>query len=178
MIHTIVTYQSKYGSTEKHAKWISESLNCSYKPVKQVKTEDFEKADLLVFGGGLYANGIEGLKEFKSKAAAFPQKKWVVFTMGLSDPQKTDYSEIIDHNFTEEEKQKTTFFHLRGGIDYKKLSFVHRGMMAMMHKMINKNQSPDHQVFNESYGKAIDFSDSQSIQPIVDYIQNLEGTKK
>ncbi|MEG0379764.1 MAG: flavodoxin domain-containing protein [Eubacterium sp.] len=174
MIRTVVTYQSKYGSTEKYAKWIAESLNCASIPIKQVKKEDFEKVDVFIFGGGLYATGIEGLKEFKTKAAAFPEKKWVIFTMGLSDPQKTDYSEVIDHNFTPEEKQNTTFFHLRGGIDYKKLSFVHRGMMAMMHKMINKNPSPDHQAFNDSYGKAVDFSDLQSIQPLLDYIQNIE----
>lgn len=178
MIHTIVTYQSKYGSTEKYAKWIAENLACSLVPVKQAKTEDFEKADMLIFGGGIYASGIEGLKAFKTKAAAFPQKKWIVFTLGLSDPQKTNYGEIIDHNFTTEEKQKTTLFHLRGGIDYKKLSFVHRGMMAMMHKMINKNPSPDHQAFNESYGKAIDFSDVQSIQPLLDHVQGLEKMQK
>ena len=63
-------------------------------------------------------------------------------------------------------------FHLRGGIDYKRLSFVHKSMMAMLRKMLlNKDEASlsdeDIQVL-DTYGKHLDFSSRDSIQPLVE----------
>ena len=63
-----------------------------------------------------------------------PVKSLIVFTVGLANPETTDYTEILDKNIPSELKAKVKVFHLRGDMDYKELSLVHRGMMAMMKK--------------------------------------------
>ena len=63
-------------------------------------------------------------------------------------------------------------FHLRGGIDYTRLSLVHKSMMAMLRKMLLKKEKQklreeDRQLL-ETYGKCIDFTDRESIQSLLE----------
>jgi hypothetical protein len=68
-------------------------------------------------------------------------------------------------------------FHLRGGIDYKKLGGIHRGMMAMMKKAVSKkasvNRTGDDEIFLETYGGRVDFTDRSTITPLVEYVSNV-----
>lgn len=71
-------------------------------------------------------------------------------------------------------KSKVKVFHLRGAMDYKRLSLVHRGMMAMMKKMrIDKKSqeelTDEDKAFLESYGNKADFLDRATIMPLVEY---------
>lgn len=58
----IVVYESKYGSTEKYAKWIGEELNCKVSKISDVTTEELLNYDNIVFGGWLQAGKIKGFK--------------------------------------------------------------------------------------------------------------------
>ena len=65
MERTAVVYTSKYGATEKYARWIGEELDC---PV--FRLDDFSKAQLgrydnIIYGGGVQAGGIKGFDKFK-----------------------------------------------------------------------------------------------------------------
>ena len=95
--------------------------------------------------------------------------------MGLADPQKTDYSEILKSNFTDEERKRFKFFHLRGAINYKKLSLPHRAMMAMMMKMLKSKPDSfkENADFFESYGKMTDFKDKSALAPVIEYIEQI-----
>ncbi|MEZ3468576.1 MAG: flavodoxin domain-containing protein, partial [Schaedlerella sp.] len=64
-------------------------------------------------------------------------------------------------------------FHLRGGMDYSRLTFVHRSMMSMLRKMLLKKEDSersweDRQIL-ETYGQCLDFTDRESIRPLVEY---------
>jgi hypothetical protein len=125
----------------------------------------------VVYGGSLYAGGILGVKLI----AKNPCKKLVVFTVGLADPQNTDYTRILKKNFPPGGTQPLKVFHLRGGIDYKNLSIVHRGMMAMVKKMsIGKRPyeelSDEERAFTDTYGGKVDFTGRLSIGPLVEYV--------
>ncbi|MEG0578054.1 MAG: flavodoxin, partial [Bacilli bacterium] len=76
-----------------------------------------------------------------------------------------------------EMQEKIKVFHLRGGIDYSKLGFVHKSMMAMLHRMIIKKdydslRNEDKEMLN-TYGKKVDFTEKSSIRPIINYIQKM-----
>ena len=62
-------------------------------------------------------------------------------------------------------------FHLRGGIDYTRLSLMHRIMMWMMYqheKRIPRDQwTTDTRMFNETYGGAVDMVDFRTLTPIM-----------
>ena len=52
---TVVIYRSRYGHTEKYAKWLSEKLNADLFEASQIKGLDFSRYDNIIYGGGLCA---------------------------------------------------------------------------------------------------------------------------
>lgn len=178
MKKTVVVYKSHYGFTKTYAKWLSESLKCDIFEASKVNKKKLLDYDIIIFGGGLYASGIGGFSLITKNFDTLKEKDLVVFTVGLADPQiKEQFEPIIKKNFTDEMKQRIKIFHLRGGIDYKKLGFVHKKMMGMMNKMLLKKpeaQRTDEDVlFIKTYGDRVDFSDKGTIEPILSYLNSL-----
>lgn len=176
MKKTVLVYKSKYGSTGKYAKWIADKLNCDIFEADIIDKNKLLGYDVIIFGGGLYASGINGISLITKNFAELKDKELIVFTVGLADPQiKEQFTPIIDKNFNDEMKEKIKIFHLRGGIDYKKLGFVHKTMMAMLMKMVKKheNKTEEEQAMIDTYGSVVDFSDINSIEPLVNYVTSL-----
>ena len=88
--------------------------------------------------GGLYAGGVMGMAKTAKKISADKCKRLVVITVGLSDPADEKNIENIRKAATRQIpnslSDRTEFYHLRGGIDYEKLSFKHRMMMKMLYE--------------------------------------------
>ena len=169
-----VVYRSKYGTTKQYAEWIAEALEASLFESRVVKPERLLDYDWVISGGGLYAGGISGI----GLVTKHPCNRLVIFTVGLASPEETDYSEILAKNIPAEMQVK--IFHLRGGIDYQKLGIVHKGMMAMLKKFMLDKKDPatftaDDKAMLESYGGKVNFTDQQTIRPLVDYVKNEVG---
>lgn len=168
-----VIYKSNYGTTRQYATWIAEELNAELIERTSIKPRELANYDMVVYGGGLYASGILGV----DLVTKYLCKRLVIFTVGLADPNTTDYSKILDKNLPGELRSSVKVFHLRGGIDYATIGIVHRGMMAMMKKRTIGNKSPEQlsdeeQAFVDTYGKKVDFTDRQAIKPLVDFVKN------
>ncbi len=167
-----VIYKSVYGTTKRYAQWIAEELGASLFEASSVKPAQLMDYDVVVYGGGLYAGGIIGVK----LVAKNPCKELVVFTVGLATPEITDYSEILATNFSADKLADIKVFHLHGGMDYGKLGVAHRAMMAFKKKEaekkpISERTSDDHAMI-ETYGGKFDFTDRDTIKPLVDYVNN------
>ena len=171
-----VIYKSKYGTTKQYATWIAEELKADLFNRSRINPKELSGYDLVVYGGGLYAGGISGI----DLVTRNPCKNLVIFTVGLADPNTTDYSDIIRKNIPEEKFKDIKIFHLRGGIDYKKLGIVHKSMMAMLKKvMLDKKaeyeRTEDDRMMTETYGKKVDFTDRKTIRPIVEYVRSFDN---
>ena len=83
---TVVVYDSKYGWTQRYARWIAQELGCEMFTRKQVNIQLIGEGDLLIYGGGLYAGGLSGLSFVKRYLRRYPQRRVVLFTCGLADP--------------------------------------------------------------------------------------------
>ena len=168
-----VTYKSHYGTTKKYAEWIAEALDASLFEATAIKTDSLMDYDVVVHGGGLYAGGILGSK----LVADNPCKALVIFSVGLADPKSTDFTEILNKNFTKEKLSQLKAFHLRGGIDYKELNIAHKFMMWMVKKRAEKipteERGEDDRILLETYGSKLDFMDKDTIIPLIEYIQKL-----
>jgi menaquinone-dependent protoporphyrinogen IX oxidase len=169
MASIAVIYKSHYGTTRQYAQWIAKALDAELFETSKMKPAQLSAYDVVVYGGGLYAGGIDGV----GLVTKNPCKSLIVFTVGLADPAQTDYSAILNRNFTPELLAKTKVFHLRGGIDYRRLNFLHRGMMAMVKKMVagKGERSEEAGPFLETYGGQVDFTDESTIQPLVSYVK-------
>lgn len=181
MENTVVVYKSKYGTTKKYAQWLAQELSCDLYDASEIKADKLEQYGCIVFGGGLYASGICGVSLLTKNFEKLKGKTIAVFTVGLADPnRKEQFSAVLEKNFTEEMRREMHIFHLRGGINYKKLRFVHKAMMAMLIKIVGKKpQSERTEEENEmldTYGGTVDFTDRSSIEPIISFMK--ENCKK
>lgn len=173
-----VIYKSKYGSTKKYAQWISEELKADLFERSDIKEEDINKYKTIIFGGGLYASGIIGIDIIKKNFEKIKSKNIIVFTVGLGDPKnKEQFVPIINQNFTDEMKENISIFHLRGSMDYSKLNFMHRSMMGMVKKSVDKkseeNRTEEDMQMLETYGDKVDFIDKNTILPIIELAKNF-----
>jgi len=174
MSNAVVIYKSNYGATKQYAEWIAAELDAVLFEASRIKPAQLMDYDVVIYGGAIYAGGINGVKLVTEN----PCKKLVVFVVGASDPETTDFSETINRNFTEDFLLNTKVFHLRGGIDYDKLGLLHRFMMAAKRMMVkNKNEADlasDERLVLETYGRKADFVDRSTIAPIIACISNVE----
>lgn len=167
-IHII--YGSHYGTTERYAKELSRRIGAAavdYRDMGKISSQD-----TVVYFGGLYAGGLVGLK--KSLPELKTAAKLIVVTVGLADPNQQENVQHIRTSVTkqlgEELSAKTTFVHLRGGIDYERLNVLHRTMMRMLYSQLRKK--PSEQLGSEekeliaTYGKKVDFTDLSSVEKI------------
>lgn len=184
MNKTIVIFESKYGSTKRYAEWISQTLSCPLLERKNVRSQDLSQSDIIIYGGGLYAGGVSGIKLLTQNWKLLSDKKVILFTCGLADPKDSanvaHIREALGKTLSPKMLKKIHIFHLRGGIDYSKLNFIHKSMMSMLRKMLLKKEasslSAEDKQLLETYGKVVDFTDSQSIQPLVDFTLSIADT--
>ncbi|MGF6989506.1 menaquinone-dependent protoporphyrinogen IX oxidase [Lachnospiraceae bacterium PF1-21] len=174
MKNIAVIYKSHYGTTKQYAEWIAEELDATLLERKAASPSDLLKYDLVIHGGGLYASGILGI----DLVVKNPVNNLIIFSVGMANPETTDYTEIIHKNIPEGLREKTKIFHLRGGMDYGKLSIPHRGMMAMMKKMTIDKKSEaeltaEDIAFRDTYGGNIHFTDKATIAPLILYVRGL-----
>ncbi len=84
MKSVVVIYKSKYGSTEKYAKWLSELLSCDIFETKNINIEKVMKYDTIVLGGGLYACNIAGISFFKKIIKNYRKKSSSIWCRSCS----------------------------------------------------------------------------------------------
>ena len=65
MERTVVIFKSKYGATEKYARWIGEELDCPVFSFDDFSKDKLNDYDNIIYGGGVQAGGIKGFDKFK-----------------------------------------------------------------------------------------------------------------
>lgn len=176
----IVVYTSNYGSTKRYAQWIAEELSCPLFEKKAIHPQDFSDSQTVIYGGGLYAGSVNGINFITRNWRSLSDKNVVLFTCGLADPEDpanlSNIQSTLAKSLSAEMLAQIKIFHLRGGIDYPRLNFVHRSMMAMLRRMLLKKDardlsSEDRQLL-DTYGKCIDLTDRESIRPLAVYVRS------
>ncbi|MGN0205237.1 MAG: flavodoxin domain-containing protein [Coprococcus sp.] len=179
----VVIYDSKYGSTRRYALWIAEALACQAFEKKTFAPGQLSNYDTIIYGGGLYAGGVSGISLLTENFDKLKDKNVILFTCGLADPTDPDNVSHIREGLakvlTPEMLNIFHLFHLRGAIDYSRLNLVHKAMMAMLHKaMLKKDYASlrkEDQLMLDTYGQKVDFTDKNTIAPIIDMANHPES---
>lgn len=175
-MNNIIIYGSHYGTTKQYAEELSKRTNIeaiSYQSVKEINNYDN-----IIYLGGLYAGGVLGLSKTIKKLNNISSKKIIIATVGLSDPtdevNKNNIRNNIKSQIPREIFEKVKIFHLRGGIDYSKLNFIHRNMMKLLYNAVKnlpeEKQTAEDRAMIETYNKKIDFIDFSSLGKIISKI--------
>lgn len=172
---SIVVYESKYGSTERYAKWIGEELSCKVSKISDVSVDELLNYDNIIFGGWLHAGNIIGLKNIYKDIEKFKHKNLIVFYVGLSIVDDKVYEEVNKNNFKDIDNIKT--FYLRGAFNYKNLTAGDKVMMNMF-KMILKKQKEEEIDENtrgmlDAFTNPVDFTQKENINPILDAVKTI-----
>ena len=168
----IITYGSRYGSAEHYAKKFAEYNNFPVSPYSEVKT--VTNYYLVIHFGALYAGGVLGLRHI---VPLLSQKaKLILVTVGLADVQDAENIQNIRNSIrsqmTEDIFQRTQIFHLRGAIDYGRLSLKHRAMMALLYAkakgLPEEKKTAETIAMIETYGRQVSFVDDTALNALND----------
>ena len=172
-METVIVYGSCYGTAKIYAETLAEQMKCKVLPYDKVKETD--GYETIIYVGGLYAGGVRGMAKTVKKISTVKCKRFVVITVGLADPDDEKNVKNIRkaalRQIPKPLADRTEFYHLRGGIDYEKLSFKHRMMMKMLYEQVKKQpvgeQDADTRAMIETYGQKVSFVDLACLDNIV-----------
>lgn len=168
----IVVYTSKYGSTEKYARWLGEALSCSAKKLGEVSAQELADYDTIIYGGGIYAGSVAGLKKFLSKLDSPQGKRLVLFMVGITNPaEEKVYADIVERGLSSKWRDHFTTFALRGDQLFTKMSGLHKLMMRIPKAAAEKKpvaeRSIDDKRFIEEFGNDIVFASREQLGPLI-----------
>lgn len=172
----IIVYGSQYGTAQQYAEELARKTNIDLKSYEKVT--DINRYDTVIYVGGLYAGGVLGMKKTLAKMLQCQRKKVIIVTVGLADPMNTENTDNIRNGMkrqlSKELYENAQIFHLRGGIDYSRLSFKHKTMMGLLYKkavrLPEEKKTAEVKAMIETYNKKVDFVDFDSLAPIVNDI--------
>lgn len=163
----LVIYKSKTGFAEQYAQWISEELGADKVSYSDRNKINFENYDTVIFGGGVYAGAVGGLKWFKSKLPELKDKKIAVFATGSMPPGTDEVKKMLDQNFSEEERNNIKPFYLHGGLCYERIGFFSRLMMSAFRKMLKKADGDSEA--SQRVQQSFDCSSKEFAGPLLEY---------
>ena len=169
----VVVYRSGSGFTKRYAEWIAEELNCNLLEGKNVKIVDLIPYETIIYGGGLYAIGVNGLKLITKNFNKLKDKKLIVFAVGATPVRQETTEEIINANIPREQQDKISFYYFRGGFDYNRLNRLNKIVMNLMKMKLKhtKNPNPDEKGMLASYDRPLDFTKKTTIEPLIKQVK-------
>ena len=170
-----IIYGSEYGTTRRYAEQLSQLTGIP--AMDYTSAKNLDGCELVIYLGGLYAGGVKGLKKTAKK---FPAgARLILVTVGLADVQDPKNIENIRRSLRTqlpaEVLQSAALFHLRGGIDYGRLSFAHKTMMTLLYnharKLPPEQQNAETKAMIDTFGQKVDFVDFAALGPVADAMQ-------
>ncbi len=175
IMKAIVIYKSKSGFTKEYAKWIAQGLSADIFEASKINIETLTDYDTIVYGGGLYAVGINGVELITQNLDKLKDKKIVVFATGASPFKEEVVSAVSNKNFTLEQQKQIRFFYLRGGFNFSKLKPIDKVLMTLMKwkmKMKDENKlAPDEIGMLSAYDNPEDYTTKKNIDELIAYVK-------
>ena len=181
MAKTAVIFKSNYGATKQYALHIAQETGADLYDFSRIKEFDFEKYDTLIFGGGLYAGKLNGLKHIAKSTDKLAGKNLVVYSVGLGDPSVASNAQVIlksiNKALPKELMSRTHIYSFRGSLDWNNMKFMHKTMMNMLNKMLSKKKeeklTADDREMLSNFGKTVDYTNMDTALPLIEYVKSL-----
>lgn len=173
---TIVIYKTKYGSTGEYAKYIAERLGCDAVEAKNISSDELCEYKNIVYGGGLYAEVINGVGLITKNANKLSDKKIAVFTTGITPLDCRAYydGEVLEKNFKNGVPSNFRIFNFMGKMKTDELSAVHKAALKTLKKIMSSKKNPSE--LERLLVELCDFNDDCVNLPdadcLVDYIKS------
>ena len=142
---------------------------------KDIKIDDLQKYDTVIYGGGLYAEVIAGVTLITKNIDKLKDKKIAVFTTGLTPIDCREYYDnmVIEKNFRNGLPENIRVFNFMGKMIIDELSFAHRTAIKTLKKIMSGKENPTdmEKMLIDLCDSSGDYSDRESIQELIEYIK-------
>ena len=173
----IVLYQSKYGSTEKYARWLAEESGYDIIEVKKAKADTMNGYETVIFCGAVYASGIAGISYLRKNKNALAGKRTAVFCVGASPYDEKAVADVKAQNLKEELKDIPLFYG-RGAWDEEGMSLPDRMLCRMLQKAVAKKDPDTYEPWMKALmcaaGQKCDWTDKTYLEPLIGYLRDRE----
>ena len=174
-MNTVIIYGSQYGTTKQYAERFAAMTR--FPVIDYTDVETLAGYERIIFFGALYAGGIKGLKKTAKKMS--PNTKLIIVTVGIADVRNKENVRNIRDSIRKQVpdyvSEDLPCFHLRGGIDYTKLNFMHKTMMKMLYRSLAdkpvESLTQEDKELMETYNGTVNFVDFDSLKQIAKALQ-------
>ncbi|MEL7626453.1 MAG: flavodoxin domain-containing protein [Anaerolineaceae bacterium] len=170
----VVIYKSKTGFTEKYANWIGEELQCEVYPVENSNLVHLQDYNLVIFGGGVRAGKIDGVKFIDKFRNSFSGKKLILFATGATPTNEIEAIERV-RSMNVPRNSGIPFFYFSSGFNYEKMKGLDKFFMSiargMMRRMKDNEDAQNSMVADMK--NSYDHSSREYIKPLVDYVKSI-----
>ena len=203
MSRILVLYHSRYGATERYARWIAEETGAELADArkKKYKYKDLLAYDTIVYGGGIYSGGIRGVDLITGHwADGLNQKNLIVFGVGIAVDNDANRQQCLEINFEQRlihwvsgtgdqgadksvrellsmEMMPIQCFFLPGAYDPSRVKGLDRHIMALTRKMMDDGAGGS-RIVRERIDHGCDLVDRSLIRPIVEQILQYSEEKE
>lgn len=171
---TILLYKSNTGFTKKYAEWIQAELNCTTIPLNEANILEITKYDIIIFGGGMHANRINGIKFINDNLERLKNKHLIIFATGA-----TPASAIVEVERFKKANipsgSDIPFFYFESGMNYQDMRMGDKLMMNCLKLALKtkKNKNSVEQGTMDAISNSYDNSKPIYIEPLIDYVRGL-----
>ena len=127
----------------------------------------------MIYGGGLYAAGINGVKLITQNFSRLKGKKLIVFATGATPVREETTAEIRNKNISGEQQKHIQFFYLRGGFDYSKLTAFDKVLMTLLKWNLKRKKelTLDEKGMLAAYSTPVDFTKKKYIAELISSVK-------
>lgn len=172
-IKKIVVYKSNTGFTEKYAHWIAEDLYCDAVRLEQIGSSKMSGYDVVIYGGGIHAGTINGIRYIKNNISSMKSKKIIVFATGATPAIPEEIERFRKANIPYGEDIE--FFYFQSGMNYAKMHGTDKMLMGMLKAFLKmkKNKSDVEKGTADAIQNSYDYSNRNQIAPLIKYINEF-----
>lgn len=173
---TVVVYKSKSGYTKTYAEWIAKELGADLKENNKLKIEEVSAYDTIIYGGGMYAGGINGLKFIKYNYEQLKEKNIAVWATGANPGRPEELQAVWEKHFSPEQLEHIKTFYLRGGFDISLCSKGDKILMNLLKSHLKKKENPteDDKGIISMCEVPVDFRDKKDIEELCNWVRGLQ----
>lgn len=173
MDNCIILYESKYGSTQKYAKWLSERLDCPLAVTREVDISDLEAFDTVVFAGSIFASGILGISFLHKNYARLKDKKLAVLIVGAS-PDCTEVRQSVSEMNLCDKLGSIPCFYARGAWHKKTMKLRDRILVGVIFRSLRRRKQARLEMWETALlgcaNQDADWTSPEQLDELVDYL--------
>lgn len=170
----IILYKSKYGATEKYARWLSEETGFPAAEIARADLEEVEGCGCVILCGGVYASGFAALPFLKKNLALLKNKRLFVLCVGASPYDEEAFQEGIRRNM-KEGLEHIPCFYARGAWDLDRMNLIDRNLCKLLRKTVAKKDPSTYAVWEKALMAAgdapCDWTDRAYLKPLLDAVR-------